>query len=191
MSKKIFKVFHQNYLLKLFLLFVVLITWIPVFAGNKPIQTDKSYLDKNEKIHITANTLILDSKAKYAEFIGSVKADQGSTIITSDRLKVFYNKEAYNSGSAYASSETIKKIIASGNVKIKFDDKTATSQQAVYTTENRVLILSGKESKIVQDDNSITGEKIIFNRETGQINVESGNEKRVEAFFYSKDKGIK
>ncbi len=191
MSKRLFKMLFRNFLFGTILLSVVLITWLPVFAGTHMIQTDKSGLDKNKKIHITANRLVMDTKEKCAVFIGNVRAIQENTVITSDRLKVFYNKDADKKNSAYATSEMIKKIVATGNVIIKFDDKTATSRQAVYTIENRELILSGKESKIIKDGNSITGEKIIFNRETGQINVESGNEKRVEAFFYSDDKGIK
>lgn len=191
MSKRLFKIFFKNSLFRITFLLVVLVTWLPVFAGTKTVQTDKSGIDKNNKIHITSNRLVMNSKANHAEFIGNVRANQGNTVITSHRLKVFYNKNANKNKSAYATAEMIKKIVATGNVIIKFDDKTATSQQAVYTTENSMLILSGKESKIVKDGNSITGEKIIFNRETGQINVESGNKKRVEAFFYSGGKGIK
>jgi lipopolysaccharide export system protein LptA len=54
-----------------------------------------------------------------------------------------------------------------------------------------VLVLSGNNSKIISENDSISGEKITFYRTDGRINVESGNKKRVEAVFYSGQKGTK
>jgi len=51
--------------------------------------------------------------------------------------------------------------------------------------------LSGNNSKIVSGNNSISGEKITLYRTTGRINVESSGGKRVEAVFYSGEKGLK
>jgi len=89
------------------------------------------------------------------------------------------------------SEESINKIVAKGNVEIKFDNRVATAQQAIYNTETMVLVLSGNNSKIISENESISGEKITFYRIDGRINVESGNKKRVEAVFYSGQKGIK
>ncbi len=54
-----------------------------------------------------------------------------------------------------------------------------------------VLVLSGNNSKVIGENDSISGEKITFYRIDGRIDVESGNNKRVEAVFYSGQKGIK
>ena len=145
----------------------------------------------NGAIHITSDKLMADKKAGYAEFIGHVKTTQGDTVITSDRLKIFYNKNIANNGPLSVKEESIHKIVAKGNVKIKFDNRVATAQQAVYNTETMVLVLSGNNSKIISGNDSISGEKITFYRTDGRINVESGNKKRVEALFYSGQKGIK
>ncbi len=160
-------------------------------AGPKPSDTDKKADKKDEeKIHISAEKLVSDKEAKYAEFIGNVIATQGKTVITADRLKIFYEEVSGKVKSEANKNSPITKITAEGNVTIKFDDKTAETGQAVYTTADKVLTLSGEGSRIVSGNDSIAGSKIIFYRNDGRIKVESSKEKRVEAVFYPGGKGI-
>lgn len=161
------------------------------YANDTPRNPKKKSPGGNGAIHITSDKLISDNKAGYAEFIGNVKATQDDTVITSDRLKIYYKKNIANKGPLSVSEESIHKIVAKGNVEIKFDNRVATAQQAIYNTETMVLVLSGNNSKIISENESISGEKITFYRIDGRINVESGNKKRVEAVFYSGQKGIK
>jgi lipopolysaccharide export system protein LptA len=143
--------------------------------------------DSKEKIRISANTLISDPEAKYAEFIGNVSVTQGNTMITSDKLRIFYKEKSDDKASG---EDLIKKIVARGNVKIKFDNKVAESDEAVYTTEDRVLVLSGEESKVLDGNNSVSGSKITLYRTDGRIKVEGSGEKPVEAVLYPGGKGI-
>ena len=161
-----------------------------VYAEDKPNFTDTHKNKKNEKIHITADKLISDHEAKYAEFIGNVKATQRDTVITADKLKIFFKRGMDNKKNPLAGDESIKKIVANGNVQIKFDNRVAVTQQAVYITETRVLVLSGADSKIISGNNSISGEKITVYRTDGRIQVESGKGERVEAVLYPGEKGI-
>lgn len=161
-----------------------------VYAEDKPNFTDTHKNKKNEKIHITADKLISDHEAKYAEFIGNVKATQRDTVITADKLKIFFKRDMDNKKNPLAGDESIKKIVANGNVQIKFDNRVAVTQQAVYITETRVLVLSGADSKIISGNNSISGEKITVYRTDGRIQVESGKGERVEAVLYPGEKGI-
>lgn len=161
------------------------------YANDTPRNPKKKSSGGNGAIHITSDKLISDNKAGYAEFIGNVKATQDDTVITSDRLKIYYKKNIANKEPLSVSEESIHKIVAKGNVEIKFDNRVATAQQAIYNTETMVLVLSGNNSKIISENESISGEKITFYRIDGRINVESGNKKRVEAVFYSGQKGIK
>ena len=161
------------------------------YANDTPRNPKKKSSGGNGAIHITSDKLISDNKAGYAEFIGNVKATQDDTVITSDRLKIYYKKNIANKEPLSVSEESIHKIVAKDNVEIKFDNRVATAQEAVYNTETMVLVLSGNNSKIISENESISGEKITFYRIDGRINVESGNKKRVEAVFYSGQKGIK
>lgn len=187
--------FNQQYFkaLKYWAVFFLLIFCFLIhtaYANDMSQQPQKSP-GENGAIHITSDKLISDNNAGYAEFIGNVKATQDDTVITSDKLKIFYKKKIVNKGPLSVNEESIHKIVATGNVEIKFDNRVATAQQAVYNTETMVLVLSGENSKVISKNDSISGEKIIFYRTDGRINVESGNKKRVEAVFYSGQKGIK
>jgi lipopolysaccharide export system protein LptA len=179
-----------QYLIVVFcLIFCFLIQ--PAHANDTSHDPGKKNLGGNKTIHITSDRLISDNKAGYAEFIGHVKAIQGDTVITSDKLKIFFKKNIANKGPLSLNEESIQKIVANDNVEIKFDNRVATAQQAVYNTETMVLVLSGDNSKVISENDSISGEKITFYRMDGRINVESGNKKRVEAVFYSGQKGKK
>ncbi len=188
--------FNQNYF-KTLRYWTVLLLLISCFVMHVAYANDTSRNPKkispggNGAIHITSDKLIFDNKAGYAEFMGHVKATQEESVITSDRLKIFYKKNIANKGSLSVSDESIQKIVAKGNVEIKFDNRVATAQEAVYNTETMVLVLSGNNSKIISENDSISGEKITFYRIDGRISVESGNKKRVEAVFYSGQKGKK
>ena len=143
--------------------------------------------DGKQKIHITADRLVSDQNRQYAEFTGDVRTTQGETVIESDRLKVFY-KGGADLGGEQAAGEMIKKIVATGDVTIDFEDKTAYSEKAVYTAQTGELVLSGQNTRIESKTNYIDGEKIVWNRNTGEITVIGGTDKRVEAVFESEGK---
>lgn len=152
---------------------------------QKPIKDESE-----NKIHITADRLIAEGNSNNAEFIGNVRAVQETTVITSNKLKIFYKKDSSGTEVNSKAGESIKEIIATGNVKILFDDKIAETEQAVYTAETRILVLNGPNSKITSGKNTISGSKITFFRDDGRINVEGSGSKRVEAFFESDGKSL-
>jgi len=168
------------------LLFLLFNTPI-IFAADK--RTDSPEDSGEKKIHITAERMIVEGNSSNAEFIGNVKVTQEKTVITADRIKVFYNKDSGTKNKS-KNSDSIREIIATGNVKIWFDDKIAESSQAVYTAETRILVLTGSTSRIMSGNNSISGSKITFFRNDGRINVEGSGSKRVEAFFESDGKSL-
>lgn len=172
-------------------LFVLTVTLI-VIAGfmARSAFADGKDLKENKGVYITADKLIADSEAKCAEFIGNVRAVQEDTVITADRLKIFYKKIEDNNKNLTSDEGSIEKIISSGNVKINFDDKVAVAEHAVYTSATGILVLTGPHSKVTSGTNFVSGEKITLYRAEDRMTVESGNKKRVEAVFYSKEKGI-
>ena len=170
--------------------FLMATVFMTVFAFADDPPTDPGPNDPGKKIHITSDSLVSDNDAKHAEFIGNVKATQGSDVIAADRLKIFFKKTPQSNDNLIADQKSIAKIVANGNVTIHFDNKVAVAEQAVYITATRVLVLSGPNSKIVSGSDSIAGEKITIYRANGRINVESGGEKRVNAVFFSGGKGL-
>jgi LPS export ABC transporter protein LptC len=88
----------------------------------------------SEPIRITSERLVTDSKENSAEFSGHVQATQGNTVITAQRLKIFYQSNGAGNQQV-AGAESLRKIIATGDVEIKFDNRVAVTQEAVYITD--------------------------------------------------------
>ncbi len=139
-------------------------------------------------LHITADRMIIDSEANYAEFAGNARAVQGNLVITAQKLKIFFKDDSNIDREPAAGEESIKKIIADDNVRITFDNRIAVAEKAMYLTDEKVLVLSGRDSKIIMGKDSITGTKITFYRADGRIKVEGSSEERVKAIFYTGEK---
>lgn len=157
--------------------------------ADKPLNIGPDKIDRPERIQIAADTLTVNNEQKFAEFKGNVKAQQGTHVIHSDSLKVFYRQDLTNKEKPGAGEEAIDKIIATGNVKIRFDDKMAVSEEAVYVAKTQILILSGPACRVTSGNDSISGAKITLHRTTGKIDIEGSKENRVEAIFYPGEKG--
>ncbi len=128
------------------------------FAADKPEAERSDEKPDNTPIIITAEQLESDNKAKFAEFIGNVKATQADFVITSDKLRIYYRGELLNTEKKGNDEEVLKKIVATGNVKITTDQYT----------------------------NSIIGSKIILYQKDGRVQVLGSKEKRIKAEFFSK-----
>jgi lipopolysaccharide export system protein LptA len=146
--------------------------------------------DSKDKIRVTADTLTADDAGKWAEFVGNVKATQGETVITAERLKIFYSGSAAPAQKGAPGGGTLKEVIATGNVVINFDKRVATSDRAEYQVETGILTLIGPNSKVTSENNFVIGDRITFNRNDNRAKVESSSRQRVEAEFYSGGKGL-
>ena len=172
--------------------FFLLIAGLIALAAGVSAQEPSAKPEKSkdtERIHITSDKLISDTKAKTAEFIGNVRATQGETLIISDRLKIYY-KKGMGENAGQSQKESIKKLVATGHVTIEMDDKVAVTEQAVYMAESDTLILTGKNSKITSEKNSVSGDKITLYRKEDRMIVDGSSQERVEAVLYTEEKGI-
>ena len=166
--------------------FALITLWFPRLACW--VQASQAKLPESvssEDIHITSDRLVIDNQARAAEFSGRVRAVQGTFVINSDSLKIYYRTTEEAGTTLSEDSDSIERIVAQGNVKILMDEKVATTSEAEYRTDTQVLVLSGPGSKIVSENNSITGSKITFYRVDERVIVEGQADKRVEAQFFS------
>jgi lipopolysaccharide transport protein LptA len=156
------------------------ITATTVYAKDEKLNTRKK--NRNKKIYISADKLVTDNNAKSAEFTGNVKATRGDTVITADRLKIFYitNKKMEQ---RVAGEEAIQKIIATGTVTIRFGDVLATTRRAIYTKKTRTIVLTGANSWIGDGKNSVEGSTITLYMDDKRISASSGKSQRVKAVF--------
>lgn len=138
----------------------------------------------DDQIQIVADKLITNNEEKFAEFSGDVRASQGTFVITSDRLRIYYQTNPDGAGDQVGRDESIKQVVASGNVQVSNGKYTAETDRAEYDLETQVVVLIGENSTLKSNKNILTGSKITVDRKTGQMQVESHPQKRVKAVFY-------
>ncbi len=163
-----------------------LIVGSTVFSPGFAEQSDGP--KKRDPIRITADKLVTDNAKRSAQFSGNVKAVQGNTVITSDRLSIFYTSAGGSSSATPGSN--IERLKAEGKVRIEFDNKVAVSNQAVYIIAERKLVLSGPGSKVVSGQDEISGSKITFFRDDGQVILEGDEKNRVNDIIHSDHQGL-
>ena len=143
---------------------------------------------ENPEIHVTADMLVSDRNARYAEFSGSVVATREDSTLTCSNLKIFYNEK--RSGETATDSGSVEKMVATGNVRLVFEDKIAVAEKAIYTAADDSIVLTGGEPKVTGGSSFISGEKITLYRTAGRVLVGSGKSQRVEAIFHPADKSL-
>ena len=156
------------------------------FAADKPKAKPSNAKSENTPIVITAEKLESDNKAKFAEFIGNVKAIQADFVITSEKLRIYYKGELLNTEKKGNDEEMLKKIVATGNVNVTTDQYIAKTETLEYDTAAMTIILTGENSTVLSGKNSITGSKIIIYQKDGRVKVLGSKKKRIKAEFFSK-----
>lgn len=155
-------------------------------AADQPSVDADSAKAEEQPILIEADQLISNNEKKFAEFIGNVKATQADFVITSDRLRIYYQGDLIETeGTNDQGEELLRKIVASGNVKIKSSQYSAASEKVEYDTQSMTITMTGDGSKVLSGKNSITGSKIILYRKDGRVKVMGSKKQRVEATFFS------
>jgi len=142
---------------------------------------------QNNEIHIKADKIIANLDKRETEFLGKVRVTQQKTIVTADRMRVYYQDTNFQKEEKSIQG-AITKITANGNVSITMDNMTALSEEAEYIKDSEVLTLSGANSRLSSGPNSITGTKIIFFRAQSKLIVEGSAQNPVRAVIYSQKK---
>ena len=124
----------------------------------------------NDPIEVTADQLISNNDEMFAEFIGNVKASQGNFVITSDKLRIYYQGDLLKSKKRAKDEDLVKKIEATGNVKIESEQFSAETDKLEYDTATMTYVLTGDNSKILSGKNFVSGSKITFHQKDRQFN---------------------
>ncbi len=165
------------------MIFLILLTTL-LFSGSPAALSDDSGTF-DDTFHVTSDVMVSQQDMAFVEFTGNVVVTRQKEVINADSIKIFIHKKEEKKNNQ---KQTIKKIIASGNVQYISGNRKALSDNAVYTTGDETLVLTGDSPKVITGDSFVSGEKITLFRKNNKIIVESGQKKRVEAFFNPKDK---
>lgn len=142
----------------------------------------------DQPIHVVSDSLEVDNKTQVAVFIGAVKATQGDVTIVSDKLEVYYDKDAKEQPKKEKGEEgspgimdgggKVRKVIALGHVKITQKDRVAVGRKATYWAGGRKILLEGK-STVWRGQNQVSGEKITVFLDQDRALVHGAPGKRV------------
>jgi len=125
------------------------------FRGNSkdPVQIEADQLE------------VLDAQAK-AVFKGNVKVRQGSSLITTSRLEVKYQK------GSKGGQEDIEKLTMSGGLIATSKKNTVTADTGTYHVQTENIVLTGKVV-VSQGANVATGCKLVANLKTNRAKLEA------------------
>lgn len=166
--------------------FTACLLLVPAMAVGQTKAGSTDTGAEDQPIVIEADQLVSNNEKKFAEFIGNVRASQADFVITSDKLRIYYQGELLETENKNDQNEDmLRKIVASGNVKIKSSQYSAESDKVEYDTQSMTIIMTGDGSKVLSGKNSISGSKIILYRKDGRVKVLGSKKKRVEATFFS------
>ncbi|MBF0204071.1 MAG: lipopolysaccharide transport periplasmic protein LptA [Desulfamplus sp.] len=197
--QKILNTVHLPHIFNLYI-FTAVITFtflmmpyfvLPVQAEND--KNNKTTSDKELKLHVTSDSMLVEKDSSIITFSGNVVATQGDSVIKADKISVFLftdkEKTAYSAKTnSTDTKQNIKSMTASGNVKLSSGtNRTAFADQAVYTAIDEKIILTGDAPRVMTGESYVTGKKITLFQNSGKVIVEGGKEKRVEALFNSKE----
>ncbi len=124
--------------------------------------------DGDKPIQIEADRLEVTDKNSQAVFEGNVKVVQGTTVLTTGKLIVFYvqNKKG--------KKNDIERLELFGGVHVRSDDNVATSDAGSYNMQTKDVVLTG-DVTLSQGQNIAKGCVFKANLETGIAHLESRN----------------
>ncbi len=169
-----------------FILYIILMMASCVYAETNFIGKQSS-----EPLEITADRMEAFNEKKLVVFSGKAKVTQGNSVLTSDKLLLYYNKREpdKNKSEILKSDKTgdLEKIEAKGNVSLTQGDRLATGDEGIYLRDGNKIILTGN-AVLKEGKNVIKGDKVTVFLNENRGMVESNSQKQVEAVIYPQSK---
>ena len=150
--------------------------------GADPPSAAK-FFKTDEKIHIKADEVVANLDSGETRFLGNVKISQGRTMVTAERMDVYFTKPEGDVRNLDLNA-SLKKIVARGHVRINYENVVALTEKAIYMADSNSLTLSGKDSKVISGANSITGPRFVMSLESGSLTIEGSDQQRVQALIF-------
>ncbi|MEO0399273.1 MAG: LptA/OstA family protein [Pseudomonadota bacterium] len=125
--------------------------------------------DSDEPLDITSDRL--ESEENVATWIGSVRAVQGESILTTERLIITRGDEG-----------DLDTIEAVGTVRFATTEETIAGDKAVYKEEARTITMLG-DVIVTQGEQILTGNTLVYWVDTGRLEFTAEEGKRIRGIF--------
>jgi lipopolysaccharide export system protein LptA len=112
---------------------------------------------------ITSDQMVFDYKKHVAEFKGHVVADDGTMLIKSDKMIVYFGE-----------TNQVQAIKADGNVQIHSEDKDGSADVAIYRAKDSSVQLQG-DAKVARGAESVSGSEIVIWLNDDRMVVKKGS----------------
>ncbi len=158
----------------------VMASTVTYSSGTASAQDSFADHDSSLPVEIEADDLTVRQAENKAIFTGNVDAIQGTLVLNSDILTVYYlvGEQAQQSG------QSVDRLEADGNVVITSPSETATGDEGVYDLSKGTMELLGNVV-LTRGDNVIEGSRLDIDLNADTAVVQSGetNDGRVRALF--------
>lgn len=157
-----------------------------LFAGTVAAGAE----EKKAPTRITSENMTYSGKDRRVIFEKDVHAVREDFELWSDKLIVHLSRspgKEKSGGKGFLADENseVERITALGSVRIKSGERRGNCTKLVYETQTEIITMTG-DPVLIQRENRISGKKIVINLGKDTSEVFSGEEKRVEALFYSR-----
>ncbi len=140
-------------------------------------KMDGIALSNDKPIHIESDKLEIKDKENRADFTGNVVATQGTTMLKSKTMTVYYKssgKDGTSGGAmANAGNGDIDRILVNGGVVLISDKQTATADSGHFEMAQQLIVLEGKQVVLSDGNNVFTGCRLTVHMDTGQAQLDS------------------
>jgi lipopolysaccharide export system protein LptA len=176
---------------KIFILCTLLILLVISISLAKDNAAQINKLSSKEPIEIVSDRMEAFNEKKLVIFSGNAVATQGDKVMKSDKLLLYYKKEAGKKDKIGAKemegTGDLEKIEAKGNVVLTQKERIASGDEAVYLQDSGQIIMTGN-AVLREGKNVIKGDKVIVFIDEDRGIVESDPKKRVKAVIYPQEK---
>jgi lipopolysaccharide export system protein LptA len=145
------------------------------FSQATASKMDGIALSNDKPIHIESDKLEIKDKENRADFTGNVVATQGTTMLKSNTMTVYYKSSGNASGGAMANAGNgdIDRILVNGSVVLNSGTQSATAETGHFEMAQQLIVLEGKQVVLSDGNNVFTGCRLTVHMETGQAQLDS------------------
>lgn len=152
---------------------LVTLAFTPAFAAEQtaklPATTYQGLgMSSDQPIQFESEQLEVHDQDKTAVFTGHVIVRQGTTVLKTDRLTVFYQGSPTGEG-----PQQVSRLEAKGNVLVTSPNQTASGDNGTFDTAANTILLTDNVV-LTQGDNVIRGPKLLININTSQATMQGG-----------------
>lgn len=125
-------------------------------------------MSSDQPIQFESEQLEVHDQDKTAVFTGHVIVRQGTTVLKTDRLTVFYQGSPTGQG-----PQQVSRLEAKGNVLVTSPNQTASGDNGTFDTAANTILLTDNVV-LTQGDNVIRGAKLLIDINTSQAKMLGG-----------------